>query len=332
MKRRTALAAAAAAFLAPGIARAQAGARRVGVLMGFRENDTGATDYVGALMQGLNGLGWKPGANLQVDWRWAAGDPALFERYAAELVALQPDALVAQGTPSVNALRPKAGAVPIVFTIVTDPVGQGLVASLAKPGGTITGFTDFDPSMAGKWMELLTQIRPPVTRAAVLFNPDTAPFAGTMVRAIEAAAPSFGVVVQQAVCRDDAGIVSMMDELARDGRSEGGRGGVVVLPDLFNLVHRATIIDAANRHRLSTVYFNRTFTTAGGLMSYGVDYADQFRRAASYLDRVLKGASAADLPVQQPDKFDLTINLRTARLRGVEIAPNLLAIADDVID
>jgi putative tryptophan/tyrosine transport system substrate-binding protein len=327
MKRRAVLAAT-AAVLAPGMARPQGRVRRIGVLMGFRENDAGATDYVGALMQGLNGLGWKPGANLQVDWRWAAGDPALFERYAAELMALHPDALVAQGTPSVNALRPKAGAVPIVFTIVTDPVGQGMVTSLAKPGGTITGFTDFDPSMASKWMELLTQIKPPVSRASVLFNPDTAPFAGTMMRAIEAAAPSFGIVARQAPCRDDAGIESMMEELARDG----GGGGIVVLPDLFNLVHRATIIAAANRHRLSTVYFNRTFTTAGGLMSYGVDYADQFRRAASYVDRLLKGASAADLPIQQPDKFDLTINLKTARRRSVEIASNLLAIADDVID
>lgn len=325
MKRRSFLAAAA---LAPLGAQAQGRARRIGVLMGFRENDAGATDYVGALMQGLNGLGWKQGANLEVDWRWAAGDPALFERYAAELVALQPDAVVAQGTPSVNALRPKAGTVPIIFTIVTDPVGQGLVASLAKPGGTITGFTDFDPSMAGKWMELLTEIRPPVSRASALFNPDTAPFAGTMMRAIEAAAPSFGIAVRQAPCRDDAGIDAMMEELAR----EGAGGGIVVMPDLFNLVHRATIIAGANRHRLSTVYFNRTFTQAGGLMSYGVDYVDQFRRAASYVDRVLKGASPADLPVQQPDKFDLTINLRTARLRGVEIASNLLAIADDVID
>jgi putative ABC transport system substrate-binding protein len=217
--------------------------------------------------------------------------------------------------------------VPIVFTIITDPVGQGMVASLAKPGGTITGFTDFDPSMAGKWMELLTEIRPSVSRVAVLFNPDTAPFAGTMVRAIEAAAPSFGVAARATPCQDDSGIVAMMDQLAL----EGG-GGIVVLPDLFNLVHRATIIAAADRHRLSTVYFNRTFTTAGGLMSYGVDYADKFRRAASYLDRLLKGASAADLPVQQPDKFDLTINLKTARKRGVEIASNLLAIADNVIE
>ncbi len=329
MRRRTVLAAtAAAAVLAPTFAQAQGRTRRVGVLMGYRENDTGATDYVGALMQGLNGLGWKPGANLQMDWRWAGGDPALFERHAAELTALGPDALVAQGTPSLNALRSKAGAVPIVFTIVTDPVGQGLVASLAKPGGTITGFTDFDPSMAGKWMELLTEIRPAVSRASVLFNPETAPFAATMVRAIEAAAPSFRVAVRQTPCRDDAGIEAMMDELARDGAG----GGIVVLPDLFNLVHRATIIAGADRYRLSIVYFNRTFTTAGGLMSYGVDYADQFRRAASYVDRLLKGASAADLPVQQPDKFDLTINLATARRRGVEIAPNLLAIADNVIE
>jgi putative tryptophan/tyrosine transport system substrate-binding protein len=326
MKRRTVLAAMAAA-LSPAIARAQSGVRRIGVLMGYRENDPGATDYIGALNQGLAVLGWKAGVNLQLDWRWAGGDTVLFERYAAELITLQPRALVAQGTPSVNALRSRAGTVPIVFTIVTDPVGQGMVASLGKPGGTITGFTDFDPSMAGKWMELLTEIRPPVSRASVLFNPETAPFAGTMVRAIEMAAPSFGVAARPMPCRDDAGIESMMEQLAL----EGG-GGVVVLPDLFNLVHRGTIIAAADRHRLSTVYFNRSFTIAGGLMSYGVDYADQFRRAASYLDRLLKGASAADLPVQQPDKFDLTINLKTARKRGVEIASNLLAIADDVIE
>jgi putative ABC transport system substrate-binding protein len=328
MKRRTVLVAAVAAALAPALARAQGRIRRVGVLMGYRESDAGATDYIGALMQGLNALDWKVGANLQVDWRWAGGDPALFERHASELVTLKPDVLVAQGTPSLNALRPKAGAVPIVFTIVTDPVGQGLVASLANPGGTITGFTDFDPSMAGKWMELLTQIKPAVSRASVLFNPETAPFAGTMVRAIEAAAPSFGVAVRQTPCGDDAGIEAMMADLARDGSG----GGIIVLPDLFNLVHRAAIVAGANRHRLSTVYFNRTFTTAGGLMSYGVDYADQFRSAASYVDRLLKGATAADLPVQQPDKFDLTINLATARRRGVEIAPNLLAIADDVIE
>ena len=327
MKRRTVLAAAAAA-LAPGIARAQGRVRRVGVLMGYRENDAGAADHVGALVQGLSELGWKAGANLHMDWRWAGGDPALFESHAAELMTLKPDALVAQGTPSVNALRARAGAVPIVFTIVTDPVGQGLVASLAKPGGTLTGFTDFDPSMAGKWMELLTEIRPSVSRAAVLFNPETAPFAATMMRAIETAAPSVGVAVRATPCRDDAGIEAIMTDLARDG----GGGGVVVLPDLFNLVHSATIIASADRRRVSTVYFNRSFNVSGGLMSYGVDYADQFRRAASYVARLLKGARAADLPVQQPDKFDLTINLRTARKRVVEFTPNLIAIADDVIE
>lgn len=325
MRRRTVLAAAA---FAPLSAWAQGGIRRVGVLMGYRENDPGAMDHVGALIQGLTDLGWKVGANLRLDWRWAGGDPALFESHAAELVALKPDVVVAQGTPSLNALRSRAGTVPIVFTIVTDPVGQGMVQSLAKPGGTITGFTDFDPSMAGKWMELLTAIKPRVSRAAILFNSRTAPFADMMVKAIEAAAPSFGIAARPAPCSDAAGIESMMAALAHDGPG----GGVVVLPDLFNLVHRATIVAVADRLRLSTVYFNRTFTLAGGLMAYGVDYADQFHRAASYVDRLLKGASAAVLPVQQPDKFDLTINLRTARKRGVEIEPNLLAIADEVIE
>src|SRR3954471_5022241 len=180
MRRRPVLAGIAAALMsAPVLAPswAQGAAKRIGVLMGYSEDDSGASDYITALTQGLNARGWKLGANLDIVWRWAEGRPALFERHAAELVALKPAALVAQGTPSVKALRPKAGAIPIVFTIVTDPVGQGMVGSLAHPGGTVTGFTDFDPAIAGKWMELLSQVTPKVSRVAVLFNPETAPFA-----------------------------------------------------------------------------------------------------------------------------------------------------------
>ncbi len=325
MRRRpvlAGLAAAPVAVLASAPAFAQGKARRIGVLMGYSEKDTGAADYITALTQGLAMLGWKLGANVEIVWRWAEGKPALFERYAAELVALKSDALVAHGTPAVKALKPKAATIPIVFTIVTDPVGQGMVGSLAHPGGTMTGFTDFDPAMAGKWMELLSQIKPKVARVVALFNPETAPFAGPMLKAIEQAAPSFGIVPTSMQCRDDAAIEAALS--ATDG--------AVALPDLFNLVHRQAIVAAAARHRVPVIYFNRTFTAAGGLMSYGVDYAEQFRRAATYLDRLLKGARAGDLPVQQPDKFDLSLNLKTARALGIELSATAVAVADDVIE
>jgi putative ABC transport system substrate-binding protein len=324
MKRRSFLA---AASLAPAIARAQGHARSVGVLMGYGQADAGAGDDAAGLMQGLAALGWNEGGNIHVEWRWAAGDPALFERHAADLLTLKPDVLVAQGTPSIKALRPKAGAIPIVFTIVTDPVGQGFVESLAHPGGTVTGFTDFDPSMASKWLQMLTETRPTVSRVVVLYNPGTAPFAGTMLRAIEQTALAFGVTAQAAACHDAGAVEAALADAAR-----AAGGGVIALPDLFNLVNRGAIIASAARHRLPAVYFNRTFTLAGGLMSYGVDYTDQFRRAAGYVDRLLKGAQAADLPVQQPDKFDLSINLKTAKALGIEIPPATLAIAADVIE
>ena len=326
MRRRPVLAGL-AAFLASAPALAQGTAKRVGVLMGYGQADAGAGDDVAGLVQGLAALGWKESANIHVEWRWAAGDPVLFERHAVELAALQPDVLIAQGTPSLKALRPKAGAIPIIFTIVTDPVGQGFVESLAHPGGTITGFTDFDPSMAGKWLQMLTETRPAVSRALVLYNPDTAPFAGTMIRAIQETAPSFGVTALAAPCHDAGAVEAAFADNARDTG-----GGVIVLPDLFNLVNRNAIVASAERHRLPVVYFNRTFTIAGGLMSYGVDYAEQFRNAAGYVDRLLKGAHATDLPVQQPDKFDLSINLKTARALGIEIAPTTVALADDVIE
>ncbi len=278
-------------------------------------------------MQGLRTLGWQEGANLHVDWRWAGGDSALFDRYAAELVALGPDVLLAQSTPSVVALRQKTTTIPIVFTMVSDPVGQGFVESLARPGGNITGFSDFNALMAGKWLEMLTQVAPPVRRVAVLYNPATAPYAGLMMRAIEDAAPSFAISARAAPCRNDAEIEAVVAELA-----QGPRGGLLVLTDIFAIVHRDTILAAASKHRLPTVYFTRSFTLAGGLMSYGIDYADLFLRSANYVDRILKGTSPRDLPVQEPTKFELAINLRTAKARDITLSMTLLATADEVIE
>ena len=242
-------------------------------------------------------------------------------------MASGPDALLAQGSPSVVALRRLSGKIPIVFTMVSDPVGQGFVESLANPGGNVTGFSDFNPLMAGKWLEILTQMTPPVAQVAVLYNPATAPYAGRMMRAIEEAAPSFAVAVRAAPCRDEAEIDTKLAALAQQGR-----GGLLVLTDIFNIVHRDVIIRAAAQHRLPTIYFARSFTSAGGLMSYGIDYADLFLRSAAYVDRVLKGVSPRDLPVQEPTRFELVINLKTAKARDITISPTLLATADAVIE
>jgi len=239
-------------------------------------------------------------------------------------VASGPDALLAQGSPSVVALRRLSGKIPIVFTMVSDPVGQGFVESLANPGGNVTGFSDFNPLMAGKWLEILTQMTPPVAQVAVLYNPATAPYAGRMMRAVEEAAPYFAVTVRAAPCRDEVEIDAKLAALAQQGR-----GGLLVLTDLFNIVHRDAIIRAAAQHRLPTIYFARSFTSAGGLMSYGIDL---FLRSAVYVDRVLKGASPRDLPVQEPTRFELVINLKTAKARDITISPTLLATADAVIE
>jgi putative ABC transport system substrate-binding protein len=248
-------------------------------------------------------------------------------RYAAELIALDPEVLVVWGSPGVGALGRQTSRIPIVLVNVTDPVGQGFAESLAHPGGNITGFTDYDPPMAGKWLRMLTQIIPPVARVAVLFNPTTAPFAGPMLRVIEESAPSLAVAVRAAPCHDDAETEAMMIGLAREERA-----GLLVLPENFVIVHRHAIITLAARYRLPAVYPYRFFTTSGGLMSYGIDPNELFRRAASYVDRILKGAKPADMPVQNPDKFKLVINLKTAQALGITVAPSLLTTADEVIE
>jgi putative ABC transport system substrate-binding protein len=284
-------------------------------------------ELAAALLHSLRLLGWRDGDNLHIDWRWGDGDPARFGRDAAELVALKPDLLFAQGSPSVAALRKHTRTIPIVFAMVTDPIDQGFADSLARPNGNITGFSDFNPGMAGKWLEMLTQLTPPAAHVAVLYNAGTAPYAGAMLHTLAQAAPAFTVAVTDAPCHDAAGIEAMMAALAREEH-----GAVLVLTDIFNAVHRDTIVAGAARHRLPAVYFNRSFAAAGGLMSYGIDHGDLFRRAAGYVDRILNGTAVTDLPLQQPTKFELVINLKTARALDVTVAPALLATADDVIE
>jgi putative ABC transport system substrate-binding protein len=321
----TALGAAAAWPLA-GHAQQPERMRRVGVLMAFSENDPLARASVNAFTQALGRLGWIEGKNIRIDYRFAAGDPALSAADAAELVGLSPDAILATSTPSVAALRQQTRPIPIVFVRVSDPVGQGFVQSLARPGGNITGFSAFDAPLMGKWLQLLKEAAPRVTRVPVIFNPNTAPTVTFFSRAIEAAAPSFGITVQLAPVRDD---VEIQEAIGAQAREPGG--GLVCLPDSFNITHRDVIIAGAARHSLpliSTIEFPR----AGGLMSYMFDPVDLHAQAASYIDRILRGVNPADLPVQQPVKYSLIINLKTAEALGLTIPPWFLDLADEVIE
>ena len=328
--RRTILAGLAATLgLVPPVAQAQQrdGMRRIGVLIGNPANDPEGQARAGAFGKRLAALGWKEDGNIHIDWRWAGGDPTLLERYAVELVALRPELLVAVGSPTVNALRRQTSSLPIVFTNVFDPVGLGFVASLARPGGTITGFTNYDPPMGGKWLAMLTQITPPAARVAMLGSPLVARSADLMQHAIEDAAKSLTVALELAVVRDETEIEAIMVRLAHEKPS-----GLIVVPDPFTITHRVAIITLAARYRLPTVYPYKYFATDGGLMSYGIDSNDLFRRLASYVDRILRGDKAADLPVQNPTKFELVINLKTAKALGITVAPSLLATADEVIE
>jgi putative tryptophan/tyrosine transport system substrate-binding protein len=319
-----------AATVVPGPAVGQAQQRdvmRLGALMGADAADVQSEKNIAAVVHGLDALGWKEGANLRIDLRWAGGDPTLFDRYAAELVALDPAVLLAPSAAALVALRRKTSTIPIVFALIADPVGLGFVASLARPGGNITGFSAYDAPMATKWLEMLTQITPPVAHVAVLFNPGTTPFAGLMLHAIETAAPSLAVTVRAAPIHDEAEIEAALAALVREGR-----GGLLVLPEAFAITHRAAIVALAARDRVPAVYPFTFFAAGGGLMSYGLDQEDNFRRAAAYVDRIFKGAKPGDLPVQAPTKFETAVNLKTAKALGVTIAPSLLATADKVIE
>ena len=329
MKRRyfiTLLGGAAAAW--PLVARAQQGerVRRIGVLMNLAADDQESLTRVTAFVQGLQQLGWTDGRNVRIDTRWAAGDAGRFRRYAAELVALTPDVILASTSPSVAALQQASRTLPIVFANVTDPVGQGFVESLARPGGNTTGFSVYEYGIGPKWLELLKEITPGVNRVAVLRDPTLAATSG-LLGAIQGVAPSFGVEVSPLGVRDSGEIERGITAFAR-----GSNGGLIVLPTPLTGVHRGLIVTLAARHRLPAVYALRFYVTSGGLVSYGPDVIDAYRRAASYVDRILKGEKPADLPVQNPTKYELVINLKTARALGLEIPPALIARADEVIE
>jgi len=331
MNRRDLIAGLAATTVAwPAALRAQQSERlrRVGVLIDFPENDPFTRGIVTAFKQALAGFGWVEGKNIRIDYRYAAGDPTLQKPYAAELVGLKPEVILASPGSVVAALQEQTHTIPIVFVLMPDPVGLGFVQSLARPGGNITGFSSFDAPLMGKWLELLKEIAPSITRVAVIFNPQTAvAVAPTFNRAIVAAGPSFGITVTPAPVLDDAAIEAAIAAVAR----EPG-GGLITLPDAFNATHRDAIIAAATRHRLPLMGLAELFSRAGALMSYGFDPIDLHAKAASYIDRILRGASPADLPVQYPTKYALIINLKTATAIGLTVPQSILARADEVIE
>jgi len=320
-----------AAFGLPFAARAQqsGGMRRIGVLTTFSDSDALAEGWLAAFRKGLDEWDWHDGRNVRIDYRWAAGDADRLRAFAKELVARQPDVIFAVTTPAVAALLRETRTLPIVFAQVSDPIGSGFVASLARPGGNVTGFTNIniESSIGGKWLQLLKQIAPAVRRVAMIYNPPTSPFAGYYLRPFESAGPAYGVQTTAAAVDSDADIRNALEALAR----EPG-GGFVVLPDTFTGIHREQIVSLAARYRLPAVYPFRWFADIGGLLSYGIDSDDMFRRAASYVDRILKGAKPADLPVQAPTKYELLINLKATKPLGLEVPPTLLATADEVIE
>ena len=302
-----------AALAMPRVARSQEQMKRVGVLMGYAESDREGQAWVAAFREGLQKLGWAEGRNIRIDIRWAtAGDAASIHRFAQELVALQPDLILAQSTPITAALLQQTRTIPLVFALVADPVGSGFVASLPRPSGNVTGFTTIEPTMAGKWLELLKEIAPRVNRVAFLFNPATATYAEYFLNPFKAAAASFAVEAIAAPVRDRSELESVFAAQAREPN-----GGLIVMPDSFTNVHRVEITSLAARYRLPAVYALRFFAELGGLLSYGSDPLDNWRRAATYADRILKGAKPSELAVQAPVKFELVINLKTAKALGM---------------
>jgi len=306
---------------------AQQTTRRIGVLMAIAESDAEGQARLQSFRTRMRELGWTDGDNIRLDYRWAAGVADRFRTAAAELVGLKPDVILAETTPAVAALQRETQTIPIVFVRINDPIGSGFVQSLARPGGNLTGFTNFEFSMGGKWLELLKEIAPSVTRVALVFNPITAPYADSYVRVLEPVAPSHGMVLISMPVQSAAEMESAIGAFAREPS-----GGLLLLPDLFLVVHRDRVAALAAQHRLAAVYNNEFYARSGGLLSYGDDVLDMYRSSASYVDRILRGAKPTDLPVQAPTKFKLVINLKTAKALGLDLPPSLLARADEVIE
>jgi putative ABC transport system substrate-binding protein len=300
--------------------------RRIGVLIGIA-NDVEGQARVALLRQGLSELGWIEGRNIRIDYQWGGGDAARMKTNAAELVSQKPDVIIANTTPSLTAVRNETSTIPIVFVGVGDPIGQGFVSSFAHPGGNITGFTSFEFTTSVKWLELIKEIAPELRRIAFIFNPEVAPFAEKFAKSIERVAPSFGVDLVVSPIRGAAEIDRALMAISGEPK-----GGLIVEPDAFTTANRGLIISLAARYRLPAIYPYRYYAVDGGLLSYGHDYYEPWRRLPSYVDKILKGANPADLPIQQPTKFELIINLKTAKALGLTIPPQLLDRADELIE
>jgi len=329
MRRRQFVAMLGTAAAWPLAARAESAQRirRLGMLMSTRENDPVAQTRVAAFREGLKQLGWSEGQNLQVEWRWSGGDIAATRRYAAELVQLAPDIILGNGTPAAVALKQATTTIPIVFTIVNDPVSQGIIPSMAHPGGNITGFSFLEYSMVGKSLEMLKRIAPQGTNIAIMFNPETYPYYDIHLKSFEAVANRLSLDLSAAPVKSAA-------EIDKTVATLGNQAGcaLLVTPDPFTLVHRDVIIRAAAQYRVPASYSYRQNVEEGGLTSYGADAGDIFFRSAAYIDRILKGAAPGDLPAQAPVKFEIAFNLKTAKALGLEIPPDLLALADAVVE
>jgi putative ABC transport system substrate-binding protein len=328
MKRRAFITLLGGAAAWPLAARAQQSEpmRRIGVLMSTAADDPEGQARIAAFQQGLQQFGWTIGRNVRIDSRWPVGDSERFRTYAAELVALSPDVILATGSAAAEPLLRATHTIPVVFVVVPDPVGAGFVNSLARPGGNATGFIQFEYGISGKWLELLKQIAPGVTRAAILRDPAISAGIGQF-GAIQAVAPSLGLEIRPVNVRDADEIEREVADFARSPN-----GGLIITGSALAIVRRHLIIGLAARHRLPAVYFQRTLVADGGLISYGADLLDQYRRSASYIDRILKGEKPADLPVQMPTKYELVINLKTAKALGLDLPASVLARADEVIE
>jgi putative tryptophan/tyrosine transport system substrate-binding protein len=318
-----------AALVRPLGARAQQPERmrRIGVLMAFAESNAQAQTLLAAFRDGLQTLGWREGRNLRIDVRWGTSEATLLRQFAKELVDLQPELIFSATTPATASLLQHTRTIPVVFAQVADPVGSGFVVSLARPDGNATGFVNLEGSMGGKWLELLKEVAPRTTRAAFLFNPATAPFAEIFLKPFKAAASSIGVEAIAAPAADVPALESAIGAMAREPN-----GGMIVMPDVSTVNYRAEIASLAARYRVPAVYPFRFFAELGGLLSYGNDPRDSYRRAASYVDRILRGAKPSELPVQAPVKFELVINLKTAKMLGLDVPTQLQQTADEVIE